>query len=112
MYLMKGDKEMAVINVVGDYSISIDNNGDHEARRFVKMNKMVDKTTGEEKEIPYYDSIGHYSNVANALYGVKEDMCLKKANKKESITVKEWIDIIKEVDGELKDIIKTANAKG
>ena len=44
---------MAVINVVGDYSISIDNNGDHEARRFVKMNKMVDKTTGEEKEIPY-----------------------------------------------------------
>ena len=44
--------------------------------------------------------------------GVKEDMCLKKANKKESITVKEWIDIIKEVDGKLKDIIKTANAKG
>lgn len=39
-------------------------------------------------------------------------MCLKKANKKELITVKEWIDIIKEVDGELKDIIKTANAKG
>ena len=103
---------MAVINVIGDYSISIDNNGDHEARRFVKMNKTIDKATGEETEIPYYVSIGHYSNVANAMYGIKEDMCIKKANKKDSVTVKEWIDIIKEVDGELKDIIKTTNAKG
>ena len=29
MYLMKGDKEMAVINVVGDYSISIDKMAAH-----------------------------------------------------------------------------------
>ena len=37
---------MAVISVIGNYSINISSWGDHEAREFLQNNTTIDKKTG------------------------------------------------------------------
>lgn len=95
---------MATIKVIGNYEINIDNNHNHEAREFTKMG--IDSKTGEEK--PLFRSIGHYNSVPHALDGIYRDMCLKKANVKESISVIEWIRIINKTYEEIKDVFDKA----
>lgn len=93
---------MAKIKVIDNYLIEIDSNKDHEAKEFTKM---YINPKEPNKEIPQYRSIGHYSNVSGALNGIYKDMKIQKANEKDSITVKEWIDITKECDKRMESII-------
>ena len=99
---------MAVINVIGNYSIDISSCGDHEAREFLSNNAVVDKKTGDTSIVPVYNSIGHYSTTKGALKGIAEAMVHKKAGKKNAVTIQEWISIIKETDKELEDAIEKA----
>lgn len=94
---------MATIKVMGNYEINIDGNHNHEAREFTKMG--VDSKTGEEK--PLYRSIGHFNSVPHALDGIYRDMCLKKANTKDSISITEWIEIINKTYEEVKGVFDT-----
>lgn len=93
---------MALIKVIDNYQIDIDSNKNHEAREFIKM---YINPKEPNKEIPQYRSIGHYSSVSGALNGIYKDMRIQKANKKDFITVKEWIDITKECDKYMETVI-------
>lgn len=90
-----------VIQVNKDYYIDVDTNGNHEARldlHKVSIQKMKD---GTEVERPMYKTIGHYSNVKNACSGIYRHMCVEKGNKKDKISLSEWIDIQKETLDEI-----------
>lgn len=93
---------MAIIKVIDNYQIDIDSNKNHESREFIKM---YINPKEPDKEIPQYRLIGHYSSVPSALNGIYKDMRIQKANKKDSITVKEWIDITKECDKYMETVI-------
>ncbi len=94
---------MTVIKVIDNYSIDIDSNKDHNAREFIKM--YINPKDETQKEIPQYRSIGHYSSVPNALSGIREDMKIQKANEKDSVTVKEWIEIMRKCDKRMESVI-------
>jgi len=94
---------VATIKVINNYEIEIDKNKDHEAKEFIKM--YVNPNDPDQKEMPMYRSIGHYSNVANSLNSILKDMSIQKAEKSDCVTVKEWILIIKESEEEMKNII-------
>lgn len=98
---------MAIIDVIDDYSIEIDNNKNHKARKFIKM--YINPNDEEQKEIPQYRTIGHYSNVSNALNGIYKDMCIQKANKKDCITVSEWINIVTDCENLMEKVINEKN---
>lgn len=95
---------MATIKVIDNYSIEIDKNRCHEAREFIKM--YINPKDEEHKEIPQYRTIGYYTNVGNALTGIYKDMCIKKASKKDSVTVKEWINIVRECEQIMENVIE------
>lgn len=86
-----------VIHVVGDYEIYIDNNKDYEARFDTHKTTVAKDKDGVEKEVKLYKTIGHYSSVTSACRRIYEDMCIRKGEEKDSITLKEWIDIQKEM---------------
>ena len=92
-----------LIQVDNDYEIMIDGNKDHEARE--NLHKIyTNPKTGVE--IPQYRSIGHYSNVPNALDSISRDMAIRKANKKGTVTIAEYSRIIRESNEYMMDIIR------
>lgn len=86
-----------LIRVVEDYEIYVDNNKDYEARFDTHKTMITKDKDGTEKETKVYKTIGHYSNVVSACKKIYEDMCIRKGEKKDFITLKEWIDIQKEM---------------
>lgn len=94
-----------IIKVIGDYEIYVDGNRDHEARFDTHKTTIQKNKDGEEKEVTVYKSIGHFINVKNACTAIYQDMCIKKAEKKDKITLKEWIDIQKETLDEISAVM-------
>ena len=90
------------IKVDDTYEIFIDGNKDHEAREFIKI--YTNPKTGVET--PQYRSIGHYSNVPNALDSISRDMAIRKASKKGKVTIVEYSRLIRESNEYMMDIIR------
>lgn len=83
---------MAIIKVDKNYIIDIDGNKDHT----VKFDTGKISTDKEGKESVVYRVVGHYGNVINSCMAVLHDMNISKANSEDSITIKEYVDIMKE----------------
>jgi hypothetical protein len=98
------EKMMATIKVIDNYEIDINTHMNHEAREFIKIYK--NPTTGIET--PMYRTIGHYSSVEHAMNGIYKDMCVKKANESDSISVKGWIEIINDCNKRMEKVIADA----
>lgn len=96
---------MAVIKVDKDYYIDIDNNGNHEACFDLHKCTIVKDKDGNEKEVPQHKTVGHYSTVRGACKGIYKDMCIRKARKKDYVTLSEWIDICKETENDFEKIL-------
>ena len=94
---------MATIKVIDNYEIDIDSNKNYTAQKFIKM--YINPKDETYKEIPQYRVIGYYSSVSSCLKAIYSDMCIKKAEKKDSITVKEWINICSKCEKTIESVI-------
>lgn len=94
---------MALIKVIDNYQIDIDSNKNHHAKEFLRM--YINPNDEEKKEVPQFRHVGHCSDVSGALISIYKDMCIQKANEKDSITVKEWIDIVKQCEKHMESVI-------
>jgi hypothetical protein len=67
-----------MIRVNEDYIIEIDN-FNYTAKRDTHRTTLVkDKATGNESEVPLYNTVGHYSNLTGAIKGIITDMNSRK----------------------------------
>lgn len=92
-----------IIKVIGDYEIYVDSNRDHEARIDTHKTTIQKNKDGEEKEVIVYKTVGHYSSVKGACSAIYKDICIRKGEKKDAISLKEWIDIQKETLDEIEE---------
>lgn len=98
-----------IIKIIDDYEVYVDVHNDHEARKDIHKVYIAKDKDGNEKEVKQYKSLGHYRNVQCACSGIYFDMCKSKAEKKDCIQLKEWIDIQKEMLEKIENAMKGLN---
>lgn len=90
------------IKINDTYEIYIDGNKDHEAREFQKV--YINPKTEQEQKL--YRTIGHFSNIVNALQAISKDFAIQKASKKEIISIDEYVAIVRESNEYMMDIVR------
>lgn len=76
-----------------DYIIDIDSFNYTAKRNTHQKEKIVDKITGEEKEVDRYKTVGYYSSLGAAIKGIINDMTVRKFTKN-VLTLEEALKVI------------------
>ena len=99
---------MAIIKLDDKYQICIDSNKDHAAR--IDLHKTyIDSKTREVRQ--RYKIIGHYTSMISACNGILRHMNIEKANESDSVMITDYIDIMKENQEHMQNLLKNTFIK-
>lgn len=76
-----------------DYIIDIDSFNYTAKRNTHRKEKVIDKITGEEKEVDHFKTVGYYSSLGAAIKGIINDMTVRKCSEN-ILTLEEALKVI------------------
>lgn len=90
-----------------DYIIDIDSCNYTVKRNTHRKEKIVDKITGEEKEVDYYKTVGYYGSLGAAIKGVINDMNVRVCTDN-VLTLEEAVKVIQESNKKFNELLEKA----